>query len=182
MTDEAWIKELDFRETLEEITGPGTSVSEWLAEIANLHLSHPHTICQVEYNATFRFNCFMYALRLHQSNMWLTSININIEKSVELIDSCFLGFLRRRGAIVRHDLTLIREGTIVIYENYGLIAHAGVTAANGRITSKWGDGLLFNHEPQEVPSSYGTASFCFEQPDPELLKRLTYEYVEFMGR
>jgi len=35
VTDEAWIKELEFRETLEEITGPGTSVSEWLAEIAN---------------------------------------------------------------------------------------------------------------------------------------------------
>jgi len=46
-------------------------------------------------------------------------------------------------------------GGIGVYFDAGEFKHIGKCAADGRICSKWGTGLLYDHSVDEVPSSYG---------------------------
>jgi len=48
------------------------------------------------------------------------------------------------------------EGDLVFYFADSGLKHAGLLRDDGRVTSKWGIGHLYEHELFEVPESYGT--------------------------
>jgi hypothetical protein len=168
----------ELRERLEAITGVVHSVDTAWNEIDSLRERSGHTIHRVQCALTPRFNCYMFALGLHQREAWPEGTDI--ERDASLIDSCFLVFLERRNVLVRHDARLRQAGYIAAYYNHGLMVHAGVVQPDRRIVSKWGGGLLLNHEMLEVPSTYGDTVTCFEPPESEHLQPLLRAYVEFM--
>jgi hypothetical protein len=61
----------------------------------------------------------------------------------------FMSRLIERGILVKDD-----NGSVLLYYDGSVLKHAGVLRG-GRVTSKWGDGHLWEHNVWEVPSSYG---------------------------
>jgi hypothetical protein len=58
-------------------------------------------------------------------------------------------------------------GDSVLYFAEGRLKHAAVLALeNGRLTSKWGPGEMFEHGLLEVPLSYGEPIVYCQRPDP----------------
>lgn len=170
----------ELRKRLEEITGVLHSVDDAWDKIESLREQSGHTIDRMECPPIPRFNCFMFALGLHQREAWPESADI--ERDAALIDSCFLAFLERRNVLVRHDGRFRLPGHIAAYYNHGVMVHAGIVQSDRRIVSKWGGGLLLNHQILEIPSTYGEIDSCFEPPEFEHLRHLLRQYIEFMRR
>jgi hypothetical protein len=71
--------------------------------------------------------------------------------------SAFAHWLLDNGLLVEVTPADVREGDLVSY--FGddrRFKHAGLSRTNGRVTSKWGIGHLYEHGVFEVPESYGT--------------------------
>ncbi len=62
----------------------------------------------------------------------------------------------------------------VFYFNEGAWKHAGLWSRSGRVLSKWGIGLLYEHELNEVPMGFGN--------DVKFYKRLQYNYAFVLFR
>lgn len=59
-------------------------------------------------------------------------------------------------------------GSLAVYYVDGNVEHVGVLQASGRIISKWGIGMLCEHEQLEVPSSYGSGIRYFAPINPDV--------------
>jgi hypothetical protein len=168
----------EFRSELEEIT-QNTSADEWWPEIEDLQQQFPHTIRTHEHETSEPYTCFMYAFRLHTSSKH-REICEALGASV-FADTCFFLFLKKRGVLRSKNPSSRQPGDLVVYINHGLPIHIGVTVAEGRVISKWGTGLLLEHDILEVPASYGKEIEAYGSLDYEAVENLFIQYANFIG-
>ena len=98
------------------------------------------------------FHCFEYALYLdrnvHQSirlNVQdLVQLNTNDNDPDEKFWIQFLEYLVEKGDLCEKEKSVLANNDLVIYFRNSKPKHAGLWK-NGRVTSKWGRGLLYNH-------------------------------------
>jgi len=64
--------------------------------------------------------------------------------------------------------------SLAVYFNGSKVEHVGIVGSEGRITSKWGIGNLYEHQPMEVPYTYGKDVRYFSALDPDV----AYELLE----
>jgi len=87
--------------------------------------------------------------------------------------SVFAHWLLDNGLLEEVSQVDVQSGDIVLYfGGDGRFKHAGLSAGNGRVISKWGIGYLFEHGLLEVPDSYGSQVRCFKA----LPYRVAYGY------
>jgi len=85
--------------------------------------------------------------------------------------------------IDHHHLSEIRheeaqDGDLVVYSCAVGIAHAGKTFTGGKVISKWGTGLLWEHALAEVPSKYGDDVRFFHAPPKPLAEQAFVAYAK----
>jgi len=123
------------------------------------------------------FNCFEYALGLHEN------VHISIRDSVWAyeagINSQFMEYLMALGDLQEKDRSRMIDNDLVIYFLNSKIEHAG-RWDNGRVTSKWGSGLLYKHEIFDTPANYGEPRY-FEEIQPSVAKTRFLEYARGKG-
>ena len=167
----------EFRKELDEYTGFGSS-DDWWGDIDRLRNEYPHTIRKLDHPELRSFNCFMHALGLHDTPGGPSKTAPDDKK---LVDGCFVRFLLTRGVLKdKGDPTKREPGDLLIYEKEGYAVHAGLATRDKRVVSKWGSGLLLEHEILEVPYSYGRMVRCYEPPNIDVIERLFLQYSRFM--
>lgn len=162
------------RTRLQEITDSG---NDWPLRIAALHSECPHSIREVHPTQPGRYNCFAFALGLHQSRNYVLVArhsNPNV-----FVNAAFVSHLICEGVLRPTDCTAPGQ-QIIIYLRDGVPKHAGVIYEQ-RVTSKWGDGQFFEHAVFEVPTNYGCESECYSSASPSQVESAFLRYAEKQG-
>ncbi len=159
-----------FRNRLQQIT---QTTDDWTVMIA-LGPEHPHSIREVHPAATGRYNCFAFALGLHQSTKYLA---VAAHSPTAFANSAFVLHLIREGLVRPTDCTSSGE-KLILYLFDGTPKHAGLLTGR-RVTSKWGDGKFFEHEVYEVPVSYGSEIQCYVLPPRSQIES---EFLSYAAR
>jgi hypothetical protein len=68
-----------------------------------------------------------------------------------------------------------------MYFNQGRWTHVGRTAGPARAISKWGVGLLYEHDLSEVPEQYGDEVRFFHNPGLDASLDLFVRYAKARG-
>lgn len=87
----------------------------------------------------------------------------------------FIHFLLSKNLIAEKSLDSVVVNDFIFYFDGDIFRHVGKVLGDGRILSKWGVGLLYDHLMWEVPSGYGQIVRYFEGVD------LFIAYAEFRG-
>jgi hypothetical protein len=125
-----------------------------------------------------KFNCFAFALGLHESENYFRIAAFSAEPNV-FADTPFVHRLIESHILNRAERREI--GTqLVIYFHDGEVTHAGFSSAD-RITSKWGTGQYFEHSLFEVPANYGNKITYFEVPEIEKVEHAFFCYAAAQG-
>lgn len=103
------------------------------------------------------FNCYEYALGLNA--VLRNSTLVILSELGALVDYRFINYLKELSLLHKRSFDDLQDGDLVIYYQGTTAQHAGKWR-NGRVISKWGSGLIYDHELFEVPLNYGDPCFC----------------------
>jgi hypothetical protein len=169
------MKLAEFRRRLHEISN-AREVSLWWLEIEALREEFPHSIIQTGIDAG-EFNCFAFALGLHRSATYYC-IALMSEPNI-FANSDFVSFLIRRG-VLAENMASSGSSKLLVYFEASRPTHAGIIS-NGRVVSKWGNGLVLEHDPVEVPSVYGDQMESFPLPGPKVAEEAFLDFCRERG-
>ena len=93
----------------------------------------------------------------------------------------FVHWMLDRGKLMEIQFQECQKGDIILYFALGKVAHGGLVTANSRVVSKWGIGLLCEHEVYEIPAKYGEDVHYFQRPPYETVYDLFCQYAEDSG-
>jgi hypothetical protein len=79
----------------------------------------------------------------------------------------FFEWLLENHLLQEVDEAQANENDLIMYFDNGEWRHVGFWKLNGRVVSKWGAGLLYNHGRWEVPTQYGKKARFFRSIAPE---------------
>ena len=145
------------RGRLEEITQDCVASSH-PAHVADLQSEYPHSITVIE----SRVDIGIYTCGVHAFNLMGDPTYLAIAKPQSVPEddiypgAHFIEYILANHLMDGPTVGPSGVGDLVFYFNSGEFKHVGKVGANGRITSKWGEGCLWEHGPCEVPASYGT--------------------------
>ncbi len=150
----------ELRSRLQWITDQDPRVRSTHPTLAlNVAKHHSHSIRHVDpCDEGPSFNCFQFAFGLKDSTVVVDLLTTDRDQGFPLGLTFGAEFVER--LIDRELLVVDAEGDLLAYFADARPAHAGLIDEHDRVTSKWGDGHLWNHEIWEVPSSYGD---CYER-------------------
>jgi hypothetical protein len=176
---------VELRKRLEQI--PEHEPSRQAKEIAHLSIDFGHSIVTRNADDLFpdglgTYNCYAYAFDLvgHEGYLTIATTSKFACPPGVHADSEFVQFLLRDEKLIeRRPSTELPEGVIIFFDG-DAPKHAGKIVC-GRVTSKWGTGLLFEHEVFEVPLSYGNAYKIYESTSRDQAINLFYDYAETKG-
>ena len=128
--------------------------------------------------------CFEYALRLVFSAEYLSIKEFELRTRIHPIGASaeFMVFLLEKQYLAEINEKNAKCGDLIVYYEAGKPTHAGVLKESRRVISKWGKGLLLEHQLFEVPAIYGNACRIFERPELSVCEDAFIEYAETMGR
>lgn len=124
-------------------------------------------------------NCFAFALELSADLLKWARRKV-------LVDGCFVKVLIHRGAL-KQTSQRSGDGSLILYfHNENPIpsipeipTHAGVFAGSV-VRSKWGTGLVFEHEELDVPDDYGSDTRYYQRPLLDQVEEILVEYARFV--
>ena len=125
-----------------------------------------------------RFNCYEYALGLNVKLHYSTTVTLADQYHV-LADNNFIKYLDTMGLLKKKSLEDMTNGDLVIYFKYTQPKHAGIWH-EGRVKSKWGSGLLYEHGLYVTPLQYGEPSY-YEAITSDVAKDCFLEYAKQQG-
>lgn len=102
------------------------------------------------------FNCFEYALGLNEHLRYTTLATLSILDV--LVDCRFIRYLIAIEVLKEKPVDDLQDEDLVIYFDRSEAQHAG-RWSGGRVISKWGHGLVYDHKPLEAPLYYGVPRF-----------------------
>lgn len=162
------------RARLQEITDSG---QEWPHKIAALHSEYAHSIRVVCPALPGKYNCFAFALGLHESKKYL--LVAQKSKPNVFANSAFVSYLISEKILRPIDCTAPGQ-KVIIYCVDGVPKHAGIISKQ-RVISKWGPGQFFEHEIFEVPLKYGTETACYYCSSISEVESGFLQYAEQQG-
>lgn len=157
----------DFRNALQVQIAQNNDFTSHAAKLEEIRLRYPHSIEMLPFSEPLgECNCVMYAFKFHMESPYTLFgrfyANTNFVQS--LIEQGYLININENP----------KRGSLVIYFKDGKVEHIGIAFSTNRIVSKWGIGHLYEHEPLEVPSSYGSSIQYFSAIDADR----AYELLE----
>ena len=126
-----------------------------------------------------KYNCFVYALGLHQEAIFLRKEKRPDLAKVVIINSPQITELLR--SFEKTDTPV--DGDYVFYKNGNIFAHAGIYLGEDVVESKWSDGPVFRHPIRAVHPGYGEEILFYRKSDPQKIKDLLIEMdTDFKNR
>ena len=95
-------------------------------------------------------------------------------------DKKFVEYLLTRRDLYEVEFEGVKNDYIIIYFNESELTHAGKILRK-RVVSKWGKGLLLEHEIHEAPAIYGNEVKFFKKLSLDNCINTFIEYAESNG-
>lgn len=153
------IQQNPIRKYLADITKQ--ELSEHGRLLKSLRPKFQHSILKSSLNnieclAVNDFNCFEYTFGLIYSEEYKDILEYQKGWKITPVgaDKDFLLFMLRNNNLNEVDFPDVQDENIIVYFDSSQPTHAG-NMLKGRVKSKWGKGLLLEHEIFEVPELYG---------------------------
>lgn len=135
----------------------------------------PNTIRVLDHELSEeRYTCGMHALSLEQSDEYADIAGYGLGHVYAGPD--FFGWIIANGHL--DEVTDAMDGDFLMYFNQGRWTHIGRIVRPTRAVSKWGLGLLCEHDLSEVPEQYGDEVRFFRNPGPEASLDLFVRYAK----
>ena len=139
-----------------------------------------HSIHAWKHQGQFhRYTCAVYAFELVENPTYVkiaTSGNQLI-----CADAKFIKYVLENNFLTKLANTSQESADFVIYFENNEFKHIGKVHSDNRIISKWGTGLLWEHEIWEVPADYGNEKRFYAQPSTCTGLDLFCEYARTQG-
>jgi hypothetical protein len=178
-----WMRNI--RVLLDEITAKNVALH---ADLLNeIKTEFNHSIAPISLKIEFpeEFMCFEYALGLVNSLEYLGIRESEYRAGYFQplgADNRFVTYMLEFGFLGEIAPSEAKEGDLIVYFDDDKPTHAGVVAKNGRVTSKWGRGILVEHELFEAPATYGSKVKYYGMVDIKCCEDAFIEYCESKGR
>ncbi|MGZ5126401.1 MAG: hypothetical protein ACXWC1_26795 [Burkholderiales bacterium] len=167
----------DLRSRLNQITQNGKPETH-PEMIHELRRTHQHSIEITEGPAAYdRYTCVMHAFELVEDPEYIDiaqAAPADIFASPRFVDR----LIERRDLV---ELPGPTQGALVVYLDNDAVRHIGRLLSDSRVESKWGIGLLYQHDLFEVPSSYGSVVRFFKPIDREYALDRYVDYARENG-
>jgi hypothetical protein len=145
------------------MTESGREAHQHRAELRTISDEIPNTIRVIDRDLPEgRYTCGMHALGFEQSEEYADIASYGLGLVMAGPD-CFEWFIANQ---LLNEVTdrQAADGDLVMYFRNGCWTHVGRVAGRARAVSKWGVGLLYEHNLSEVPEQYGDTVRFFRNP------------------
>jgi hypothetical protein len=162
------------------MTESGREPHQHRAELRTITDEIPNTIRVVDCDLPEgRYTCGMHALGFEESDEYTDIAGYGLGLVMAGPD-CFEWFIANQ---LLNEVTVRQaaDGDLVMYFSDGRWTHVGRLAGRERAVSKWGVGLLYEHNLSEVPEQYGDAVRFFRNPGPDASRDLFVSYAKARG-
>jgi hypothetical protein len=177
MSETATKGNIELRRRLEEMTESGSEPPEHRAMLAAISIDVPNTIQPLESRLPDKgYTCGMYVFDFSEDPDY-----INIALRGVYAGPAFFEWLLANRALQEVDEADADEDDLIMYFENGRWKHVGFWKLNDRVESKWGMGLLYNHETWGVPKHYGDEVRFFRSISPEDAIEHLMQYARSQG-
>lgn len=165
------------RTLLEEITDC-KAVATHTQKIELVRGVHPHSIQILSGpKDTLEYNCVMFALGIETDDKYLKMLE-HCPNDIHA-NTAFVQFLVDRGDILEQSHA--DPKSLAVYFGKEKVEHIGLITDDGRVLSKWGTGLLYQHAIFEVPANYGDTVRFFRPMERILVLKAFFEFAKARG-
>jgi hypothetical protein len=169
----------ELRERLHGIT-LNLNVELHAARIEALRAEIPHTVFVRESCApTDRYTCGVYVFDLIEDPTYIDIASFGM--GTTYAGKEFIDYLLRTGLLAEKAGALITAGDLIMYFQDRQFKHVGRMQSASRVISKWGTGLLYEHDTWEVPADYGETIRYYQGPDKDESLELFLSYAKSRG-
>jgi hypothetical protein len=149
------------RRLLRDMTESGTHPSKHRAMLARIGEQVRHTIEPLDSDWDMAsFTCGMHAFGFERSREYAAIAGYGLGRAFAGPE--FFRWLIDSSRLVEITDGEPPQGSIIMYFADGRPVHVGRVRTATRVVSKWGIGLLYDHEIREVPEQYGSEVRFFE--------------------
>lgn len=147
-------------------------------QIEQLRTVYPHSIKILSGpNDDLGYNCFMLALGIETDDKYLRML-YRCPSSVHA-NTAFVQFLVDRRNILEQSNA--EPKSLVVYSGKEKVEHIGLITDDGRVLSKWGTSLLYQHAIFEVPANYGDTVRFFTPMERRPVLKAFFEFAMARG-
>lgn len=159
IADHARIRTL--RRKLRAMTESGRPPREHQQELRTVSRDIPNTIKVVDHHvAPDKYTCGMHALFLEENELYVEIAGYGL--GFVYAGPEFFDWLIANKHL--NETATPEVGDLAMYFDEGRWTHVGRMTETRRVLSKWGVGLLYDHELAEVPEQYGGEVRFFRHP------------------
>lgn len=153
---------LELRQRLQQVTDRD-DISKHLELVESLKPKYKHSLLRVDFDAEVdRYTCAVYAFDLVDDPTYIEIATYGLGKTFAGRE--FVEYILDNSVLTKLGDSDQRSGHLAIYFDNGEFRHVGKVQNRNRIISKWGTGLLWEHDTWEVPVSYGNEVYFYAVP------------------
>lgn len=154
---------------------------EHAARIEQLRANTAHTIAVLNSEHPIdRYTCAVFAFHLVEDPTYIEVASFGLGGTFAGPE--FVSFLLDNNLLASRAEHESVKGDLIFYFESGEFRHVGrLCALPGRVVSKWGIGLLYEHGIWEVAENYGEEVRYFAGPNEEESFELFSKYAEHKG-
>jgi len=148
------VENTELRRLLEEMTFGGGEPVNHRGLLVGISKKFPNTIQPLESNLPEGcYTCGMHVLNLSENKEYIKIAGFGFPQVYA--GRIVFEWLPENHLLQEVDEAQANENDLIMYFDHGKWRHVGFWKLNGRVESKWGAGLLYNHGRWEVPTQYG---------------------------
>jgi hypothetical protein len=153
---------------------------EHAAQIENLRCATRHNIVVKDSpHPIERYTCAVHAFSLVENPTYVEIASFGLGSTYAGPE--FIAYLLEQELLSHRAEGEVTEHDLIFYFERGVFRHVGRLVAPTRVLSKWGKGLLYEHDTWEVPENYGNEVRYFVGPDGSEAFALFKQYAEHKG-
>jgi len=166
------------RQRLRMMTESGRAPNEHHDDLKAITQEISNTIRILDHKlAEDRYTCGMHALGLEKSEDYAAIAGHGL--GLVYAGRDFFEWIIAKQQL--NEVTGASDGDLVMYFSQGRWTHIGRLMGPERAVSKWGVGLLYEHDLPEVPEQYGDEVRFFCHPGPDASLDLFVLYAKARG-
>jgi hypothetical protein len=168
------------RQRLREMTESGCQPHEHPAMLTRISRELPNTILVLETaRGPASFTCGMHAFGFEGRPEYKGVAGHGL--GLVFAGAEFLDWFAASGRLVEIGDHEAYENDVVMYFDGGHARHVGRVLSSGRVVSKWGLGLLYEHGLSEVPTHYGDQVRFFRSIEPDVALKHFLDFAKEKG-
>jgi hypothetical protein len=174
------IENKELRRKLEEMTESGVEPSNHRALLAEISKEFMNTLQPLESHLPEGgYTCGMYVFQFCENEEYIEIARLRVPHVHA--GPTFFEWLIANGLLQEINEADALEDDLIMYFDSGRWKHVGFWKTNGRVESKWGLGLLYDHGRWEVPRNYGDQARFFRSISADEAIEHFVTYAELRG-